>query len=690
MQTQGRPPAPGANQRATGSVSSGIIADCNQSATADPQDFPRDPSAYRFARYQMVGGADTWHCAPIEGINRLKPRFITIQRWPRSVVGHEDEYRDWPHLADAYFEGDCDTDEELAELGRGFIRFYNHLTEVLGIPDEAIRLYYSGGRSFHLTIDWHALGVEPSPYLTKAYGLWAADVARRFGLKLDLGIYSRARQFRRPGSCHESTGLFKIPLTWQDLTRPIPEIREMARQPRPDPWDGTDPPDVAPLAQEELAEFLDQARGAHAVQARSRAADASGERITEKRRNVTLTSLAGRLRRGGLSGAAIEAALLVENETRCDPPLPEAEVRSIAASIGRYPAGELPKPCDDSDPCAERIAQLEQVIDIQRRTIQELRRDNAELRANAVATNAVISHPTLSPTLKVATLATAPAVLSAQPDENGFRHVILERPKFEHDGLTKSLAERSGLSPDTMGKQIAKLTDLKIFEKDRRRVGHGEDQRVSLYLKPKAETTVAGILTAVANLQVERSNHGGARTKRVAQIEIPPCPTCDEHTSVTLRGYCDVCGDCIAERQAPAPLSEPDPGESLNPQVAGLGNDPLDDDRDLTAASSRFRDEPDDPPFGSLKLQDADLGSGDSAVDLFGPLAADDELEEAEDQALDWWRDQLADPPDPEPPPPPRLCHDCGSPLSPERRTMCEPCAIAAGALPLERPGGAP
>ena len=109
----------------------------------------------------MVGGEDKWHCAPIEGINRLKPRFITIQRWPRSVTGHEDEYRDWPHLADAYFEGDCDTDEELAELGRGFLRFYNHLTDVLGVPDEAVRFYFSGGRSFHLTIDWRVLGVEP-------------------------------------------------------------------------------------------------------------------------------------------------------------------------------------------------------------------------------------------------------------------------------------------------------------------------------------------------------------------------------------------------------------------------------------------------------------------------------------------------------------------------------------------------
>ena len=39
-----------------------------------------------------------------------------------------------------------------------------------------------------------------------------------------------------------------------------------------------------------------------------------------------------------MSISAIESALLQENSIRCDPPLPESEVRSIARSVGRYPA----------------------------------------------------------------------------------------------------------------------------------------------------------------------------------------------------------------------------------------------------------------------------------------------------------------------------------------------------------------
>jgi len=61
-------------------------------------------------------------------------------------------------------------------------------------------------------------------------------------------------------------------------------------------------------------------------------------------RNAGLASLAGKLRRSGLSQPELEAALLEANRLRCRPPLPEREVLTIARSIGRYPAGQT-EPC---------------------------------------------------------------------------------------------------------------------------------------------------------------------------------------------------------------------------------------------------------------------------------------------------------------------------------------------------------
>jgi hypothetical protein len=70
----------------------------------------------------------------------------------------------------------------------------------------------------------------------------------------------------------------------------------------------------------------------------------AAEKIPEGQRNCHLTSLAGSMRRRGMSGEAIEAALLAENVQRCEPPLPESEVRKIAASVARYkPADKTPR-----------------------------------------------------------------------------------------------------------------------------------------------------------------------------------------------------------------------------------------------------------------------------------------------------------------------------------------------------------
>jgi hypothetical protein len=65
------------------------------------------------------------------------------------------------------------------------------------------------------------------------------------------------------------------------------------------------------------------------------------QKIGEGSRNATLASLAGTMQRRGMTQGAIEAALIKENEQRCNPPLPPDEVLAIVNSISRYePADE--------------------------------------------------------------------------------------------------------------------------------------------------------------------------------------------------------------------------------------------------------------------------------------------------------------------------------------------------------------
>ena len=67
--------------------------------------------------------------------------------------------------------------------------------------------------------------------------------------------------------------------------------------------------------------------------------DVLSEPIREGGRNSILMSVAGSLRDRGLDVATIEVLLVEVNRIRCEPPIGDDEIRLIARSVGRYPAG---------------------------------------------------------------------------------------------------------------------------------------------------------------------------------------------------------------------------------------------------------------------------------------------------------------------------------------------------------------
>ncbi len=74
-----------------------------------------------------------------------------------------------------------------------------------------------------------------------------------------------------------------------------------------------------------------------------------GQTIPESQRNATLASLAGTMRKKGMTEEAILAALVATNRTQCSPPLPDKEVETIARSIARYQPDPLDKLNEKTD-----------------------------------------------------------------------------------------------------------------------------------------------------------------------------------------------------------------------------------------------------------------------------------------------------------------------------------------------------
>ncbi len=99
-----------------------------------------------------------------------------------------------------------------------------------------------------------------------------------------------------------------------------------------------DPSELPP----DLVTVDDGERPVRTTRSSSRYVD-DGSPIPDGERNNTLTSIGGRRRAQGLERPEIEPELLAINEARCDPPLNPSEVRKIAASVSRYPAGAMPR-----------------------------------------------------------------------------------------------------------------------------------------------------------------------------------------------------------------------------------------------------------------------------------------------------------------------------------------------------------
>ncbi len=114
-----------------------------------------------------------------------------------------------------WFDVDCEGDLPVALHDAR--RLCAVLTDSLGIAEDDVLAFLSGGKGFHLGI--------PSASWQPAPGLDFHRIARRFaeaaaelaGVTIDAGVYDKARCFRAPNSRHPKTGLHKRRLSVDEL-----------------------------------------------------------------------------------------------------------------------------------------------------------------------------------------------------------------------------------------------------------------------------------------------------------------------------------------------------------------------------------------------------------------------------------------------------------------------------------------
>lgn len=91
--------------------------------------------------------------------------------------------------------------------------------------------FFSGAKGFHIGIPSQFFGAVPSTKLPQIFKSLAKSIAR--DSRIDLSVYEKNRLWRIPNTLNSKSGLYKIPLTFEELsTWGIERIKKLARQPQ--------------------------------------------------------------------------------------------------------------------------------------------------------------------------------------------------------------------------------------------------------------------------------------------------------------------------------------------------------------------------------------------------------------------------------------------------------------------------
>lgn len=209
---------------------------------------------------QQFGGECRW-------IRRDRADLLAALQGPtppkfRTILGGfdlDDEDRPTSLQGPAYFDLDGDLAETCASFRALLAKLIEH-----GVALDAVRLYATGGRGFHVevaqAIFWPA--AEPLPDLHKIY----REMAQKLFVDcLDLRVYSSKRMWRVP-NVRRDNNLFKVPLTPAEALTITPEsYLALCAAPRPHPPLAA-PPTLAPG----LANLFERSRRKVADDARRR------------------------------------------------------------------------------------------------------------------------------------------------------------------------------------------------------------------------------------------------------------------------------------------------------------------------------------------------------------------------------------------------------------------------------------
>lgn len=193
------------------------------------------------------------HVIPIEEVPARVTRFerygcyCTYFLYSDEILTHMGSAASGPSTSVAGYSGRAwasrfpiDLDHEdlniALEAARSFFTFF---LDAWHMDPEAIDVYFSGSKGFHVLVDTRVFGrMAPSKSLPSVFSAMRWHLAQKLPesprTAIDLAIKDRVRLLRLPNTIHERSGLYKVPLYADEVRNAsAEEVRKLAETMRP-------------------------------------------------------------------------------------------------------------------------------------------------------------------------------------------------------------------------------------------------------------------------------------------------------------------------------------------------------------------------------------------------------------------------------------------------------------------------
>jgi len=150
-----------------------------------------------------------------------------------SIARHGEPNNNSPSIHPLYADIDCPKDLEAAR--RSTITLCEMLMDRIRLPQDNLNISFSGCKGFHVVVAPQVLQAFYSPHTLGLYRRMARRARDAGVLHIDQSVYTRKRLWRLVNSRHGKSGLFKIPLIYEELRDISAEgIKLLAAHPRPE------------------------------------------------------------------------------------------------------------------------------------------------------------------------------------------------------------------------------------------------------------------------------------------------------------------------------------------------------------------------------------------------------------------------------------------------------------------------